>query len=114
MQLQQEIVGILKKNGATTVGLRFDSLPEDVIREFQPTEQQDTSILGSKKQPHYITTASGKGGVGKSTVTVNVAMALTRLGKKVGIVDADIYGFSITDMMPVEERCVAGGEKTRP
>jgi len=52
MQLQQEIVGILKKNGATTVGLRFDSLPEDVIREFQPTEQQDTSILGSKKQPH--------------------------------------------------------------
>src|SRR5699024_10085327 len=114
MQLQQEIVGILKRNGANTVGLRFDSLPDETIREFQPTEQQDTSILGKKKQPHYIAIASGKGGVGRSTVTVNTAMALTRLGKKVGIVDADIYGFSIPDMMGVEERPVVRGEKIIP
>src|SRR5690625_2730030 len=40
MQLQQELVGILKKNGATTVGLRFAQLPEETIRKFQPTAEQ--------------------------------------------------------------------------
>ncbi|OUZ08870.1 sodium:proton antiporter [Aeromicrobium sp. PE09-221] len=43
--------------------------------------------------------ASGKGGVGKSSVTVNLALAMARSGLKVGIVDADIYGHSIPDML---------------
>ena len=45
--------------------------------------------------------ASGKGGVGKSTVTVNLAVAMARSGLKVGVVDADIYGHSIPDMLGV-------------
>lgn len=115
MDLQQEIVGILKRNGARTVGLRFEQLPDEVIQKFQPsTKEADTSILGMEKQPHFIAIASGKGGVGKSTVTVNIAMALMRIGKKVGIIDADIYGFSVPDMMGIEERPVVRAEKIIP
>src|SRR5699024_9715171 len=73
MELHKEIVGLLKKNGANTVGLRFEQLPDEVIAKHQPASTQDQSILGQKKQPHYIAVVSGKGGVGKSTVTVNLA-----------------------------------------
>src|SRR5699024_277671 len=68
-------------------------------------------LLGGGANPHFITVARGKGGVGKSTVTVNLAMSLKRLGKKVGIIDADIYGFSVPDMMGIEHRPAVSGER---
>jgi ATP-binding protein involved in chromosome partitioning len=48
--------------------------------------------------------ASGKGGVGKSSVTVNLAAALAQDGLRVGVVDADVYGFSVPRMLGVEQR----------
>ena len=114
MTLQQEVVNILKKNGANTVGLRFEQLPDEVIQKYQPTSEEVDSILAGEKQPHFISIASGKGGVGKSTVTVNLAMSLMRLGKKVGIIDADIYGFSVPDMMGIENIPAVRGEKIIP
>src|SRR5215471_2089326 len=54
------------------------------------------------KVKHVVAVASGKGGVGKSTVATNLALALQALGRRVGLLDADIYGPSIPIMMGVE------------
>ncbi|GAB6992460.1 Mrp/NBP35 family ATP-binding protein [Paenibacillus pini] len=64
---------------------------------------EKNELLSPDSGVHFIAVASGKGGVGKSTVTVNLAAALARQGKKVGLIDADIYGFSVPDMMGIEE-----------
>jgi len=50
-----------------------------------------------------VAVASGKGGVGKSTVTANLAVTLSKMGFKVGVLDADVYGPSIPIMFDVEE-----------
>jgi len=116
MQLQQELVEILKKSGASTVGLRFSQLPDFIIDKFSgaAAKSEPQTLLNAANPPHFIAIASGKGGVGKSTVTVNLGIALARLGKRVGIIDADIYGFSIPDMMGIEKRPIVKENKIYP
>ncbi|MBF8436231.1 Mrp/NBP35 family ATP-binding protein [Halanaerobiaceae bacterium Z-7014] len=58
-----------------------------------------------------IAVASGKGGVGKSTVTVNLATALKERGKRVGIVDADIYGFNVPGILGLKDKPKAKSEE---
>jgi len=65
-------------------------------------QELGTEQLGAVK--HIIGIASGKGGVGKSTVAVNLAVALARLGYKVGLADADVYGPSIPTMTATENQ----------
>jgi len=73
---------------------------------------------GMEKKPtiegvkNLVAVASGKGGVGKTTVAVNLAIALKTLGAKVGLMDADVYGPNVPVMMGTDEQPRAVNEKT--
>ena len=71
----------------------------------------DTEVPGTTR---VLAIASGKGGVGKSSVTVNLAAALAAQGRTVGVLDADIWGFSVPRMLGVEGRLGGSDGKIEP
>jgi ATP-binding protein involved in chromosome partitioning len=79
---------------SVTVVLTAHRPPQPTAKAANPPERSGPKGVGA-----VIAVASGKGGVGKSTVAVNIAIALHQLGRKTGLLDADIYGPSIPRML---------------
>jgi ATP-binding protein involved in chromosome partitioning len=104
-KLREAIIQTVQDAGASACDVHFSEKPKSGA---DPSTIQ--TVPGVK---HVIAVASGKGGVGKSTVAVNLALALKQSGARVGLMDADIYGPNIPIMLgiPPEKRPEANAEK---
>jgi ATP-binding protein involved in chromosome partitioning len=107
--IREVTAAVTKLPGVASVRVELDVMSEEQRRDLQ------THLRGGKAEPvipfaqpssltRVYAVASGKGGVGKSSVTVNLAVALAAAGQKVGVVDADIYGHSVPRMLGVTGR----------
>lgn len=94
--------------GVEKVIVKLDVMTEaekqGLMEKLQGKRETKSRIMAPGAKVQVIGVASGKGGVGKSTVTANLAVALRREGYEVGVLDADIYGFSIPRLLGVSGR----------
>jgi len=79
-----------------------------------PHAHEEPPKLPIEGVKHLIAVGSGKGGVGKTTISVNLAVALAGLGCKTGLLDADVYGPNVPLMMGIREAPYAIGERIQP
>jgi ATP-binding protein involved in chromosome partitioning len=102
-QVAEHVGGL---HGVRRVELRFDVMSPDekaaLTTKLRGGRPEKTISLDPATR--VIAVASGKGGVGKSSLTVNLAAALDGLGQQVGVIDADVYGHSIPHMLGVHQR----------
>jgi ATP-binding protein involved in chromosome partitioning len=105
--IQRDVtLAVAKVPGVTGVEVGFGVMSEEQRQSLQSQLMGDRGAREIRfAKPDSLTrvyaVASGKGGVGKSSLTVNLAVAMAGLGRKVGIVDADIYGHSVPRMLGV-------------
>src|SRR6476646_7951819 len=107
-QVRRE-VGTLE--GVDEVTLGFDVMSADerqaLTQKLRGSVSGRTQGLSLDASTRVLAVCSGKGGVGKSTVTASLAVALSERGQRVGILDADIYGHSIPHLLGIDQRPVA-------
>jgi ATP-binding protein involved in chromosome partitioning len=103
---------VMELDGVTSVGVGFDVLSDDEKGNLQQTLGRGKLPQGALAQvKNVICVASGKGGVGKSTMTANLAAALTAEGHAAGALDCDVYGYSIPRMLGVNDKPEVDGER---
>ncbi len=110
-QIEREAADALKQFGKINVQMTAQQPPS---QGQMPMAGQAPSRPGIPGVKTIIAVASGKGGVGKSTVAVNLACAMNQLGKRIGLMDADIYGPSVPKMMGASGQPTITNEKLDP
>jgi ATP-binding protein involved in chromosome partitioning len=93
-------------DGVTDVTVEFTSMSDEeraaLVSDVRGGQQREIALARPGSKTRIITVSSGKGGVGKSSVTTNLAVALASRGNTVGVIDADVWGFSIPRMLGVD------------
>ena len=97
-----------------TLGVMTDEQRTTLRENLKGGATKDIPFARPTSRTRVYAIASGKGGVGKSTVTVNLAAAMARSGLSVGVLDADVYGFSIPRMLGVTARPTRIGDMILP
>ena len=93
----------------------LERLIEGALGGLEQVEEARVALIADRRRRMIIAVGSGKGGVGKSTLTTNLAVALAKKGRKVGVIDGDIYGPSQARLLATEKaKAEADGEKLVP
>jgi ATP-binding protein involved in chromosome partitioning len=111
------IPGVLSVTAVLTAHHERGARPARPVHTHAHGEERQTATARAAGVPGVraiIAIASGKGGVGKSTVAVNLALGLSALGLRVGLLDADIYGPSVPRLLGITEQPDSDGKKLRP